>query len=139
MKLTTLSRRVAVATTLSLIWGAAGATEIKRVQAPARAMPKPDLIVYLVDQNHSAPDMIRVTVRNIGNAKSDSAVLLGKNMTSPGQGEASIPSLEPNKQRTLDLKLSAAPKKGDRVQLTADSKNHVAESNETNNSKYISY
>ncbi|MEX1032597.1 MAG: CARDB domain-containing protein [Cellvibrionaceae bacterium] len=109
------------------------------VQSPQRA--KPDLTIYYVNPSYlSGGSTIRVTVRNNGSVKSGSAVLSGQNMArNGGYGEASIPSLEPNHAKDIELKLNKVPKKGDQIKFMADSKHHVSESNENNNVVHHGY
>lgn len=140
MQMKHLGKMIAVGVLFGFVAVSAQANQLQlQVKKPDRATPKPDLIVYLVDENYSQPGKIRVTIRNIGQANAGSAVLLVQNMTAGGKGEASVPSLAPNGVKQLDVVLSHPPKKGDRLRIVVDSKNHVPESNETNNTKFVSY
>lgn len=139
MKLNIGNKTLLAGLCLALVSASASALEFK-VNKPTRATPKPDLVVYFVNQNYYAGgDVIRVTIRNNGTAKSGSAVLSAKNMSANGYGEASIPSVDPGSIQNVDIKLNRPPKKGDRLKFFADAKQHVAESNENNNIKYINY
>lgn len=140
MKLNHWNKTLLAGICLALVSASASALEFQ-VKKPARATAKPDLVVYMVNQNYYAGgDVIRVTIRNNGNATSGSAVLSAQNMQpGGGYGEASIPSVEPGKIKNVDIKLNKPPKKGDRLKFFADAKQHVVESNENNNIKYINY
>jgi len=140
MKLQTRNKTLLAGICLAMLSASAGALELK-VKKPARATAKPDLIVYFVNQNYYAGgDVIRVTIRNNGTAKSGSAVLTAQNMApGGGYGEASIPSVDPGSIKNVDIKLNKPPREGDRLKFFADAKQHVVESNENNNIKYINY
>ena len=110
------------------------------IKKPQRATPKADLIVYLVDEDYGQLHLMRVTIRNNGKVKSDSAILSGMDMNQPAiKAQGSIPSIKPNGVYNVDLKFPTLPNKGDRIKLVADSGNHVDESNENNNVKFINY
>lgn len=134
------NKKLVFGTVLAMWAAASGALELK-VQAPARAVSKPDLVVYYVNPAYlSGGSTIRVTVRNNGTAKSGSAVLLGQNTVYNGSyGEASIPALDPNHAVDLEVKFNRIPRKGNKIKFVADSKHHVSESNESNNVKYHNY
>ena len=107
------------------------------MKKPVRATSKPDLIVYYVNSYYPENDKIKVTVRNNGNAKSGSAVLtvtMGRM-----SAEASIPALEPNHAAEPTVTFSKPLQKGAKMKVVVDSKNHVAESNEKNNTKMHTY
>lgn len=132
------------AVVLGLLLGAvatsAGALEIKNVKAPVRAAPKADLIVYIVGEDYAKADSVRVTIRNIGKVTSESGILFGKNTSQRGsQGEASVSAIKPNGVFNVDLKFTKKLHKGDTLKIIVDSKNHIDESNETNNTKDFVY
>jgi len=104
---------------------------------PVRAAIKPDLIVYYVNSYYESENEIKVTVRNNGNAKSESSVLVvdigGKT------AEASVPALDPNHASERVVKFTKPLKKGTTMKVIADAKKHVDESNENNNTKSHTY
>jgi hypothetical protein len=148
MNFSTFAKALLSTSLLALTLSSAQALEVQKpvqikklnIQKPARAVPKADLIVYLVDEDYGQQHLMRVTIRNNGNAKSGSAILRANDMSQPGlKAEGSIPSIQPNGVRNIDLKFSQLPKKGDRIRIIADAGNHVNESNEKNNIKFINY
>lgn len=121
------------ASLLSLLSVSVSALEAQ-VKAPARVAAKPDLVIMYVNSFYPDATKIKVTVRNNGNAKADSSVLtvVMGNMTA----ETSIPSLDPNMATEREVTFKEVRLvKGNKMRLTVDSKNHVDESNETNNVK----
>lgn len=119
---------------------AAGNTKFAPKQSkPARAKSTVDLYVGSIAENYlNDPRKVNVYIRNQGNTKSGSAVLLAV-LNGSIKKEQSIPSIMPNETVDRTIKFDRPLKKGDRIKFVVDSKNHVVESNENNNIKYFTY
>ncbi len=140
MKPSNMKVRVIAGALLAVMTFSATALELKATKKPARAIPKADLVVYLVDEYYADHTIVKVVIKNRGTAKSGSAVVSGQNVTAGGAiVEASIPALEPKQVKTLPLKFSRPIEKGHKLKFIADSKKHVSESNENNNIKMFGY
>lgn len=113
------------------------AADRELVKKPARAMAKPDLIVYYVNSYYPEDNKIKVTIRNNGKAKAGSSVVT---VYAGGMSaEASVPSLDSNHAAERVVKFNKPLKKGTKMRVVADSKKHVSESNENNNTKSHTY
>lgn len=114
-----------------------------QIQAPSIATVKlkPDLVIGAVGSSLDASDEYHVSaiVRNIGPVKSDSAIFEVKDMANGLSAYASIPSINPNSSKEIIVKFPRPIKKGDQLHFIADAKNHVNESNESNNTKDAPY
>jgi len=147
MNVLSLNRIILLGALSSLFSLSATALEVQQrtttmtpIKASIVAAPKADLIVQSVNSNYAKQDSVRVTIKNIGKLTSASGILGGQNLSQRGStGEGTIPAIKPGASYSLDLKLTAAIKKGDQIKLTADAKDHIDESNENNNVKTVSY
>ena len=93
----TLNKKLIAGALTALCAVSATAIELN-VQAPARATPKPDLVVVYVNPSYlSGGSIIRVTVRNNGNATSGSAVPGGHRQ----QGRSKLPPSKATNPREL--------------------------------------
>lgn len=106
---------------------------------PERAKATVDLYVSSIAENYlNDPRKVNVYIRNQGNTKSDTALLLAV-LNGSEKKEQSILMIMPNKTLGRVIQFDRPLKKGDRIKFIVDYKDYVVESNENNNVKYFTY